>query len=42
MAMLNGYDDRTDIGFGFRTIGQIEYDHRDKGKRLAWTVALPR
>lgn len=30
MAMLNGYDDRTDIGFGFRTDGQIAYDYRDK------------
>lgn len=30
MAMLNGYDDRTDIGLGFRTDGQIAYDYRDK------------
>ena len=30
MAMLNGYDDRTDIGFGFRTTGEIDYDYRDR------------
>ncbi|WP_267394148.1 FAD-dependent monooxygenase [Sphingomonas sp. GC_Shp_5] len=30
MAMLNGYDDRTDIGFGFRTDGEIDYDYRDR------------
>lgn len=30
MAMLNGYDDRTDIGFGFRTEGEIDYDYRDR------------
>jgi 2-polyprenyl-6-methoxyphenol hydroxylase-like FAD-dependent oxidoreductase len=30
MAMLNGYDDRTDIGFGFRTKGEIDYDYRDR------------
>jgi len=30
MAMLNGYEDRTDIGFGFRTEGEVEYDYRDK------------
>lgn len=33
MAMLNGYDDRTDIGLGFRTEGQIEYDYRDKAEQ---------
>ena len=32
-AMLNGYDDRTDIGFGFRTAGQIAYDYRDKAQQ---------
>ncbi len=32
-AMLNGYNDRTDIGFGFRTAGQIEYDYRDKAQQ---------
>ena len=32
-AMLNGYVDRTDIGFGFRTVGQIEYDYRDKAQQ---------
>lgn len=36
-AMLNGYEDRTDIVFGFRTDGQIEYDHRDK-RRLRQLV----
>ena len=30
MAMLNGYTDRTDIGFGFRAVGQIDYDYRNK------------
>lgn len=30
MAMLNGYDDRTDIGFGFRTESEIAYDYRDR------------
>jgi 2-polyprenyl-6-methoxyphenol hydroxylase-like FAD-dependent oxidoreductase len=33
MAMLNGYDDRTDIGFGFRTVGEIEYDYRNKDEQ---------
>ena len=33
MAMLNGYDDRTDIGFGFRTAGEIEYDYRNKDQQ---------
>ncbi|WP_061975813.1 FAD-dependent monooxygenase [Aureimonas sp. AU20] len=33
MAMLNGYDDRTDIGFCFRTEGEIAYDYRDKGQQ---------
>jgi len=33
MAMLNGYDDRTDIGFGFRTEGEIEYDYRDRAQQ---------
>ncbi|SEN46758.1 2-polyprenyl-6-methoxyphenol hydroxylase [Sphingomonas gellani] len=33
MAMLNGYDDRTDIGFGFRTKGQIAYDYRDRAQQ---------
>jgi len=32
MAMLNGYDDRTDIGFGFRTDGEIDYDYRDRAQ----------
>lgn len=33
MAMLNGYHDRTDIGFGFRTDGEIAYDHRDRSSQ---------
>jgi 2-polyprenyl-6-methoxyphenol hydroxylase-like FAD-dependent oxidoreductase len=33
MAMLNGYDDRTDIAFGFRTVGEIDYDYRDRGQQ---------
>lgn len=33
MAMLNGYDDRTDIGFGFRTDGEIAYDYRDRAQQ---------
>lgn len=30
MAMLNGYSDRMDIGFGFRSESEINYDHRDR------------
>ena len=30
MAMLNGYDDRTDIGFGFRSESELDYDYRDR------------
>jgi 2-polyprenyl-6-methoxyphenol hydroxylase-like FAD-dependent oxidoreductase len=33
MAMLNGYEDRTDIGFGFRTIGEIDYNYRDRAQQ---------
>lgn len=33
MAMLNGYDDRTDIGFGFRTESEIAYDYRDRAQQ---------
>jgi 2-polyprenyl-6-methoxyphenol hydroxylase-like FAD-dependent oxidoreductase len=33
MALLNGYDDRTDIGFGFRSAGKIEYDYRNKDQQ---------
>ncbi len=33
MAMLNGYDDRTDIGFGFRTEAEIDYDYRDRAQQ---------
>jgi 2-polyprenyl-6-methoxyphenol hydroxylase-like FAD-dependent oxidoreductase len=32
-AMLNGYDDRTDIGLAFRTEGEIEYNHRDRAQQ---------
>jgi 2-polyprenyl-6-methoxyphenol hydroxylase-like FAD-dependent oxidoreductase len=34
-AMLNGYDDRTDIGLAFRTDGEIEYDYRDRAQQRA-------
>ncbi|MET4664079.1 FAD-dependent monooxygenase [Sphingomonas sp. PvP056] len=33
MAMLNGYEDRTDIGFGFRTAGEIDYHYRDRAQQ---------
>jgi 2-polyprenyl-6-methoxyphenol hydroxylase-like FAD-dependent oxidoreductase len=38
MAMLNGYDDRTDIGLGFRSEGEIDYDYRDRAalRRLVY------
>lgn len=32
-ALLNGYDDRTDIGFGFRTDQEIEYDYRNRAQQ---------
>jgi len=32
-ALLNGYDDRTDIGFGFRTEREIDYDYRDRAQQ---------
>jgi 2-polyprenyl-6-methoxyphenol hydroxylase-like FAD-dependent oxidoreductase len=32
-VLLNGYDDRTDIGFGFRTEQEIEYDYRDRARQ---------
>jgi 2-polyprenyl-6-methoxyphenol hydroxylase-like FAD-dependent oxidoreductase len=48
MAMLNGYHDRTDIGFGFRTDVEIDYDYRNRAQqrrlihdrfdRLGWKV----
>ena len=31
--MLNGYDDRTDIGLAFRSEGRIAYDHRDRAQQ---------
>jgi len=34
-AMLNGYDDRTDIGLAFRTEGEIAYDYRDRAQQRA-------
>ena len=34
-ALLNGYDDRTDIGFGFRTDRQIDYDYCDRAQQLS-------
>ena len=33
MAMLNGYDDRTDVGLGFRTEHEIDHDYRDRGEQ---------
>lgn len=32
-ALLNGYDDRTDIGFGFRTDQEIKYDYRNRAQQ---------
>ncbi|PJI55643.1 hypothetical protein CTI14_03080 [Methylobacterium radiotolerans] len=32
-ALLNGYEDRTDIGFGFRSEREIEYDYRDRAQQ---------
>lgn len=32
-AMLNGYDDRTDIALAFRTEREIDYDFRDKAEQ---------
>jgi 2-polyprenyl-6-methoxyphenol hydroxylase-like FAD-dependent oxidoreductase len=32
-AMLNGYDDRTDIALAFRSDRQIDYDFRDKAQQ---------
>jgi 2-polyprenyl-6-methoxyphenol hydroxylase-like FAD-dependent oxidoreductase len=29
-AILNGYDDRTDIALAFRSTGEVAYDHRDR------------
>jgi 2-polyprenyl-6-methoxyphenol hydroxylase-like FAD-dependent oxidoreductase len=34
-AMLNGYDDRTDIGLAFRTDGEIDYNYRDRAQQRA-------
>lgn len=34
-AMLNGYDDRTDIGLAFRAQSEIEYDYRDRAQQRA-------
>ena len=32
-AMLNGYEDRTDIGLIFRADRRIDYDHRDRAQQ---------
>ena len=32
-TMLNGYDDRTDIAFAFRTESEIEYDYRNRAQQ---------
>jgi 2-polyprenyl-6-methoxyphenol hydroxylase-like FAD-dependent oxidoreductase len=34
-AMLNGYDDRTDIGLAFRAEGEIHYDYRNRALQRA-------
>ena len=34
-AMLNGYDDRTDIGLAFRATSEIEYDYRNRAQQRA-------
>lgn len=34
-VMLNGYDDRTDIGLAFRSDCEIEYDYRDRAQQRA-------
>ena len=32
-ALLNGYDDQTDIAFAFRTPREIDYDYRDRAQQ---------
>ena len=32
-VLLNGYDDRTDIGLAFRTARELDYDHRSKSQQ---------
>jgi 2-polyprenyl-6-methoxyphenol hydroxylase-like FAD-dependent oxidoreductase len=32
-AMLNGYDDRTDIALAFRSREEIDYDYRDRARQ---------
>lgn len=32
-AMLNGYEDRTDIGLAFRSKSEIDYDYRDRAQQ---------
>jgi 2-polyprenyl-6-methoxyphenol hydroxylase-like FAD-dependent oxidoreductase len=32
-ALLNGYDDRTDIALAFRTERELEYDYRDRAQQ---------
>jgi 2-polyprenyl-6-methoxyphenol hydroxylase-like FAD-dependent oxidoreductase len=34
-VILNGYDDRTDIGLAFRTEGELEYNYRDRAQQRA-------
>jgi 2-polyprenyl-6-methoxyphenol hydroxylase-like FAD-dependent oxidoreductase len=48
-ALLNGYDDQTDVVLAFRAAGEIDYDHRDRAQQrrlvhdhfdgLGWKVA---
>ncbi len=32
-ALLNGYDDRTDVVLAFRSDAEVEYDHRDRARQ---------
>jgi len=32
-VMVNGYSDKTDIGFGFHAEEELEYDYRDKARK---------
>ena len=32
-ALLNGYDNQTDIAFAFRTERELDYDHRDRAQQ---------
>lgn len=32
-ALLNGYEDQTDVALAFRSDGEIDYDHRDRARQ---------